>query len=138
MAAVNLYSFSDECKTVRCWLPTQFGPRLVERESVSLEERTADDPKGAQEGWPMDGGPDDKGVEDGDKIEILCVIKGGEYSNTQGNLVNDWYRVVVPNDKVEPGSWERAAPAPNGQGRLAYVGISWLHPLFKGQAPPCT
>ncbi len=128
VATVEISTFSPECAAARCWLPTQFGPRLVERESVSLEERTADDPGGAQEGWPMDE----------DTIEVLCIIKGGEFANTAGQLVNDWYRVVIPEDKAEPASKERAERAPDGRGYLAYVGISWLKLPDGKRASACT
>ena len=126
-ARVEVSSFSPECGAVKCWLPTQFGPRLVERESVSLEERTPDDPKGAQVGWPVDK----------DEIEVLCVIKGGQYSNTTGQTINDWYRVVIPADKVEPRSRERAERASDGVNYQAYVGISWLQLPEGKEASTC-
>lgn len=79
-------------------------------------ERAADDPAGAQQGWPMDE----------EKITVLCAIKGGKYTLPSGPSHIDWYRVIIPDDKMEPGSRTGAERAPDGVNYQGYVFISVL------------
>ena len=126
-AEVYLQDFNEECRKVPCWLPTQFEPRLVERESVSLVEKTAEDEGGPQVGWPMDR----------DQVLVECIAKGGEYTNTAGQIVNDWYGIVVPTDKLEPAAKSDPRLRTVEGGYRAYVGISWLRGGEGKQLPPC-
>lgn len=115
-AKVYLRDFNEECRKVPCWQPTQFEPRLVERESVSLVEKGPDEEDGPQVGWPMDD----------DTVLVQCIAKGGKYQNENGQLINDWYGIVVPIDKLEPKAKGDPRLVEVEGGYRAYVGISWL------------
>jgi hypothetical protein len=113
-------------------LPTQFGPKLVEHESVSLEEKATPEGKVLSAGWPNDG----------DEVEVLCIAKdvdGGEYQNLNGQTIKDWYGIRVAQVDIEPKALTdpRLHKAPDGNGYLGFVGISWLTGGEGKQAPPC-
>ena len=113
-ATVDLGRFMG-CDTQTCWLPTQFSPKLVERESVSHIEQ-----------WPMDG----------DTVEVLCQTKGERFNDPLGQPVTKWYGIYVPGDKLGPGAEKRADEAPSG-GHIGYVGASWLDVPMNATAPAC-
>lgn len=132
MARVEITDFNSECQRVKCWLPTQFEPRLVELESVSLEEQATSDGKVFRKGWPNDG----------DQVEVLCIakgVKGGEYKNLNGQLINDWYGIRIPMDKAEPKALgdPRIRTTPDGNGFVGFVGISWLTGGEGKHTPTC-
>lgn len=110
---VSLTDLPD-CAKVRCWLPTQFSAELVNDVSV------------AKQGvWPMEG----------DIVRVLCQTAGGSYRNPAGQTVSDWYGILVPTDKLEPGADKQATKVTGGY--LGYVGISWLTGGEGKQAPDC-
>ena len=120
---VDVHSANPDCAKVTCWLPTQFEPKLVERESVSLVEKVAGEPGGPQRGWPMDG----------DSVAVQCLAQGGQnqdrigpYQNPAGQLSYDWYGIVVPIDKLNPDAKGDPRLLDVEQGKRAYVAISWI------------
>lgn len=121
-ANIDLSSFGGDCQKVKCWLPTQFRPKLVKGESVSLKET----PK--RHGWPMDG----------DAVWVVCVAKGGSYHNGSGQSVNDWYGIRVPSNKMADGAWQHALTTSPGKAQfVGFVGASWIKGGEGKQAPPC-
>lgn len=112
-AVVKLDDLPD-CAKVTCWLPTQFGPAVVDGETVSLRDK-----------WPMEG----------TKVRVLCKTGGASYRNAAGQSIWDYYGILVPNDQVEPGSKQRAIKVADGY--LGHVGISWLSGGEGKQAPDC-
>jgi len=120
MGRVDLANFSDTCKRVQCWLPTQFTPNLAEGDSVSLKER------GSRKGWPLSGDP----------IKVLCVAKGGQYKDSAGQLANDWYGVVVPTKRLDPRG-HGAKKIPGSDDRLAFVPVYLVRGGEGKQMPAC-
>jgi hypothetical protein len=120
MAMVDNAGIGGACAATDCWHPTQFGPKLVKNESVSLKEITADDGTVLRPGWPNNG----------DRVEVLCTKKGSVYRDTAGTPINMWYGVRIPTAKMEPGSKNdpRIRKAPDGNGYLGFIGASWLVP----------
>ena len=105
---VSINNFSPECMKVKCWLPTQFEPRLVKGQSVSLFNT-----------WPMDG----------DTVHVLCETVGGTFRDTDGNNVNEWYGIFIPSEmavmKDHPNLKDAYAKPVEG-GFVGYVGKPWL------------
>ncbi|MDN5274535.1 MAG: hypothetical protein JWP06_436 [Candidatus Saccharibacteria bacterium] len=110
---VSLTDLPD-CAKVRCWLPTQFTTKLVNDVSVSRQGI-----------WPMEG----------DAVRVLCQTVGGSYQNPAGQTVSNWYGILVPTDKLEPGADKQATKVTGGY--LGYVGISWLTGGEGKLAPDC-
>ena len=107
---VAITDFSETCKRETCWLPTQFEPRLVGGQSVSLHNQ-----------WPMDG----------DTVRVVCQTKGDAYRDTTGTELRQWYGIFVPADKASPealdGTYPEARPIQDGY--LGFVGVSWIDGL---------
>lgn len=94
-AKVTLTAFDPNLK----WVPTQFAPRIVEMQSVSLPNV-----------WPKDG----------DIVAILCTLEGAPY----GNGDTRWYSILVPPDKLNS---EAAGVAEKIDGGYkAYLEAMWL------------
>ncbi len=96
------------------WLPTQFAPKLVEHESVSLVDV-----------WPMEG----------DRVIVLCATEGEEFIDKNAHYTNDWYGIFVPADKIDPAAIGRAERVPGGY--RAYVGRPWLQLTQTPSLLPC-
>lgn len=114
---VSLKNFSTLCSEQKCWLPTQFEPKLVEGETVSLRDQ-----------WPMDGM----------KVEVVCQTIGQTYRDQTGQSRDDWYGINVPVDKLEPlkpGSSPKTLP--KSDGRIGYVGAAWIQGGAGKQATAC-
>lgn len=132
---VNVKGANPDCTKVACWLPTQFEPRLVERESVSLEEVPASDPGGPQQGWPMDG----------DEVIVECIAQGnaasgsktGPYLNPAGQLQYDWYGIRVPAGKLSSKAKSDPRLHQTGQDFRGYVAISWIQGGEGKRLPAC-
>lgn len=80
-ATVSLSDFSATCREVACWLPTQWEPKLVKGETVSLRDK-----------WPMDGMP----------VRVVCETTGETYRDQTGQDTDAWYGILVPSDKLQP------------------------------------
>ena len=102
------------CEYVRCWLPVQFAPALVENETVARWET-----------WPKEG----------DEIDVVCTTQGKGYQNTLPETITLWYGVVVPVEQMEPGGAQRAIRVNDGY--LGYVGSSWLIGDTGQRQPDC-
>ena len=126
---VDNTAIGDDCLKVDCWQPTQFGPNLIERESVSLEEQATSDGKVTRAGWPNNR----------DNVDVVCITKGGVYLNNLGQKINDWYGIRIPADKVEPAAKEdsRVRKTPDGKDYMGFIGISWIKGGEKTRAPAC-
>lgn len=116
-----------------CWQPTQFGPLLIDGESVSLEEQTVPGSgKVTRPGWPNNK----------DAVEVLCVStdpERGIYRDAAGTQVKDWHGIRVPTDKLEPAAANnpRLRTAPDGNGYLAFVATMWLKGADDLQTSAC-
>jgi hypothetical protein len=115
-ATVSLSDFSPTCAKVKCWLPTQFTPALAKGKTVSLRDK-----------WPMDG----------DAVLVLCVTKGQTYQDQTGQPVNDWYGILVPPRKLEPGGEKATKAAAPYKGRVGFVGVSNVTGGEGKQPPAC-
>lgn len=116
-ATVSLSDFSATCREAVCWLPTQWAPKLVPGETVSLRNK-----------WPMDGMT----------IRVVCETTGETYRDQTGQETDAWYGIVVPSDKLEPlkpGTGPKALP--KGDGWIGYVGAAWIKGGSGKQAPAC-
>lgn len=116
-ATVSLSDFSATCREVACWLPTQWAPKLVQGETVSLRDK-----------WPMDGMT----------VHIVCQTTGEMYRDQTGQETDAWYGILVPSDKLEPlrpGEGPKALP--KNDGWIGYVGAAWIKGGFDKQAPAC-
>jgi hypothetical protein len=117
-ALVDLKGFGATCDEPdtnpkeRCWLPTQFEPKLRAGETVTLRDK-----------WPLHG----------HSVDVVCeVLQGEEYSDGKGNLHYEWYGILVPKGKAEPNPVPRTS---TNRGRmptsidgkyLVFVPASWL------------
>lgn len=126
---VNNTAIGGDCLKVNCWQPTQFGPQLVERESVSLEEQATPDGKVTRAGWPNNG----------DSVEVVCISKGGTYKNHLDQTINDWYGIRISEAQLEPNAKDnpRLRKTPDGRDYLGFIGISWITGGEGKQAPAC-
>lgn len=126
---VDNTTIGDDCLKVNCWQPTQFGPQLVEEESVSLEEQVTSDGIVTRAGWPNNG----------DSVEVVCISKGGTYQNHLGQTINDWYGVRILEAQLEPNAKDnpRLRKTPDGRDYLGFIGISWVTGGEGKQAPVC-
>jgi hypothetical protein len=115
-ATISLSDFSATCREVTCWLPTQFEPRLVKGETVSLRDK-----------WPMDGMA----------VRVVCATTGETYNDQTGQSTNAWYGIAVPADKLEPGASIHARKAPDDNGWIGFVGVAWINGGAGKQAPAC-
>ncbi len=114
---VFLKDFSALCSEGQCWLPTQWTPKLVAGETVSLRDQ-----------WPMDGM----------QVEVVCQTTGESYRDQTGQSRDDWYGIKVPNDKLEPlspGNGPKALPKDDGW--IGYVGAAWIKHGTDKRAPAC-
>lgn len=116
-ATVALTDFSATCSKVVCWLPTQWAPKLVDGETVSLRDK-----------WPMDGMT----------VLVVCQTTGETYRDQLGQNTDAWYGILVPTDKLEPlkpGTGPRSLPINDGY--IGYVGAAWIKTQPGEQAPSC-
>ena len=116
-AKVSLGDFSPTCREVVCWLPTQWEPKLVKGETVSLRDK-----------WPMDGMT----------VQVLCETNGEIYRDQAGQETDAWYGVLVPTDKLEPlkpGTGPKSLPVDGGY--IGYVGAAWVDGGRGKQTPRC-
>lgn len=91
--------------------------------------QTASDGTILRTGWPNDD----------DQVEVLCIAKGDDYKDLNGQLINDWYGIRVAPVDVEPTALTdpRLRTAPDSKGYIGFVGISWLTGGEGKQAPSC-
>jgi hypothetical protein len=116
-ATVSLSDFSATCREVVCWLPTQWEPKLIKGETVSLRDK-----------WPMDGMT----------VRVVCETTGETYRDQTGHDTDAWYGILVPSDKLEPlvhGVGPKALPKSDGY--VGYVGAAWIKGGSDKQAPAC-
>lgn len=116
-ATVDLSNFDATCHEVACWLPTQWAPKLVPGETVSLRNQ-----------WPMDG----------TVVLVVCQTNGETYRDQYGNPTDAWYGILVPADKLEPlkpGVGPQSLPKDGGY--IGYVGAAWIRGGSGKQAPAC-
>ncbi len=107
-ATVVLKDFDPACDAdPDCWLPTQYMPKLVSGQTVSLWDE-----------WPAKG----------DRITVLCQTTGQSFTDGNGYVYNTWYRILVPSDKAVPETHDGQGPEaePIDGGFAAYVGAKWL------------
>jgi hypothetical protein len=129
VGTVDNTAIGGDCLKVDCWQPTQFGPNLVELESVSLEEQATSDGKVTRPGWPNNG----------DQVDVVCIALGGAYKNNLDQTIRDWYGIRIPADKVEPTAKEdpRVRKTPDGKDYMGFIGISWITGGETKRAPAC-
>lgn len=116
-ATVSLSDFSATCREVACWLPTQWEPKLVKGETVSLRDK-----------WPMDGM----------SVRVVCETTGETYRDQTGQDTDAWYGILVPSDKLQPlspGTGPKALPKSDGY--VGYVGAAWIKGGSGKRAPAC-
>ncbi|MDB5181114.1 MAG: hypothetical protein JWO54_877 [Candidatus Saccharibacteria bacterium] len=99
---VTLENAGTDCdQDPNCWLPTQYGPKLVSGQSVSAFNE-----------WPQKG----------DRVQVLCETTGERLSDAYGKTSNQWYGILVPSDKVVEDIQVKEVEG----GYLGYVSALWL------------
>lgn len=104
---VTVADFSPTCQHVICWLPVQFGPQLVQGESVSKVET-----------WPMDK----------QRVHIICATKGERFRDQNGSWVDDWFQITVPSNEVSPAVLHDPRLLRIQKDFAGFVGAPWVEP----------